>query len=120
MIVYIWGNLTDDNFTPRLGKDTTGKLGQKPGMSANHRIPPGRRAQGIDTERLKPPLQAIPDDVRLGGTPGHFAITPVADDGDVDLPRLVEWAGVRGLGVRHEFTQCVLDAVVERDVKGKM
>ena len=70
MIVYIWGNLTSDNFTPRPRKDTIGRQGQEPGLSASHHIPAGRKAQGIETENLKPPLRAIPDDPKQGGKRG--------------------------------------------------
>jgi hypothetical protein len=88
VIVYIGGSLTADNFTPRLGKDTIGRPGQRPGLSASETIPPGRKAQGIDIDRLRPPLRAFPDDVERGGTPGHFAIAPVDELGEVDVTSL--------------------------------
>jgi hypothetical protein len=118
VIIYIWGNLTSDNFTPRPGKDTVGRPGQQPGLSASAAPRPGRKAQGIDIDKLKPPLKAIPDDTNLGGTPGHFAITPVAETGAVDVQQLEAWALSRNTGQTHEFTQIVLDAVVELNVKG--
>ena len=118
MIVYIWGNLTSDNFTPRPGKDTKGRPGQKAGLSASEKIPLGRKAQGIDISKLKPPLRAIPDEVRLGGTPGHFAIAPVDETGEIDMSQLEAWAATRGAGQTHEFTQILLDAVVEPNAKG--
>lgn len=118
MIIYVWGNLTSDNFTPRLGKDTIGRPGQQAGLSAGDAIPSGKKAQGIDIDMLKPPLRAIPDDPQQGGTPGHFAITPVNDKGEVDVARLEDWATSRGTGQIHEFTQMVLDAVVEPNAKG--
>lgn len=120
MIVYIWGNLTSDNFTPRPGKDTIGRQGQEPGLSASHHIPAGRKAQGIETENLKPPLRAIPDDPKQGGTAGHFAITPVDENGQVDSNGLEAWARSRGTGQTHELTQILLDAVVEPNAKGTM
>ena len=118
MIVYIWGNLTSDNFTPRPGKDTIGQPGQQAGLSASLTIPPGRKAQGIDIDKLKTPLMAIPDDTNEGGTPGHFAIAPVDEMGEVDVKQLEAWAMSRGTGQTHEFTQILLDAVVEPNAKG--
>ncbi|MBI3412116.1 MAG: hypothetical protein HY040_27610 [Planctomycetes bacterium] len=118
MIVYIWGNLTSDNFTPRPGKDTIGRRGQQPGLSASDEIPAGRKAQGIDVDKLKPPLGVIPDDPKQGGIPGHFAIAPVDDKGEVNVKQLEVWAMARGTGQTHEFTQIVLDAVVEPNAKG--
>ena len=120
MIVYIWGNLTSDNFTPRPGKDTIGCPGQSAGLSASDAIPSGRKAQGIDIDKLKPPLTAIPDDTKQGGTPGHFAIAPVDATGDVDVTQLEGWAMSRGTGQTHEFTQILLDAVAEPNAKGSI
>jgi hypothetical protein len=117
VILYIWGNLTSDNFTPRADKDLVGRPGQKPGLSASDKIPPGRKAQGIDTEKLKPPLTAIPDDTEQGGTPGHFAIAPVDERGEVDMKQLEAWAMSRGTAQAHELTQVVLDAVVAPNMK---
>src|SRR5947209_19068975 len=91
-IVYVWGNLTSDNFTPRAGKDTVARPGQKPGLSASHTVPPGRKVQGIDLGKLKPPLRALPDDTGEGGTPGHVSIAPVDDTGEVDMKLLDDWA----------------------------
>ena len=113
MIVYIWGNLTPDNFTPRPSKDTLGRPGQKPGLSASSMIPPGRKAQGVDISKLKPPLAACPDDPSRGGTPGHFSIAPTDKEGEVDIRSLEAWARSRGTNSIHEFTQALLDAVVE-------
>lgn len=118
VIVYIWGNLTSDNFTPRLGKDTIGRPGRQAGLSASDAIPPGRKAQGIDIDSLKPPLKAILDDTKQGGTPGHVAIAPVDENGEVDFKRLESWAMSRGTGQTHELTQSLLDAVVEPNAKG--
>jgi hypothetical protein len=120
VIVYIWGNLTSDNFTPRPGKDTIGRPGQQPGLSASATIPPGRKAQGIDIDKFKPPLKAIPDDETQGGTRGHFAIAPVNEKGEVDVEQLEDWAGSRGTGRTHPFTQILLDAVAEPNAKGKI
>ena len=119
MIVYIWGNMTPDNFTPRAGKDTIGRPGQQAGLSASAALPAGRKAQGIEIDRLKPPLMALPDDTKQGGTPGHFAIAPVDNRGEVDVKQLEAWATVRGTGQVHEFTQLLLNAVVEPNAKGR-
>jgi len=118
VIVYIWGNLTADNFTPRLDKDTVGRPGQQPGLSASEMIPPGKKAQGIDTDKLKPPLGACPDDASQGGTVGHVAIAPLDESGAVDVKSLEAWATSRGTSSIHDFTQILLDAVVEPNVKG--
>ena len=118
MIVYIWGNLTADNFTPRAGKDTVGGPGQQAGLSAWITNPAGKKAQGIDIDKLSPPLTAIPDNPDLGGAHGHFAIAPVNEKGEVDVARLEAWAESRGTGRTHELTQMLLDAVVEPNAKG--
>jgi hypothetical protein len=118
LIIYIWGNLTADNFTPRLGKDTVGGPGEQSGLSASDSIPIGKKGQGIDTEKLLPLLRAFPDDVQLGGTSGHFAIAPVDLEGELDIERLEDWARSRGTGALHEFTQALLNAVVRPNVKG--
>jgi len=118
VIVYIWGNLTADNFTPRPGKETIGGPGQQPGLSASETIVPGKKAQGIDVAKLKPPLKVFPDDTKQGGTPGHYAIAPVDQKGEVDVQRLEAWAMARGTGRTHELTQILLDAVVEPNAKG--
>lgn len=118
MIVYVWGNLTAANFTPRPGKDTIGGPGRKPGLSASVAIPHGKKAQGIDTDKLKPPLQAFADDPDQGGTPGNFAIAPADARGDVDVESLMGWAMSRNTGQTHEFTQIALDAVIAPNVRG--
>lgn len=118
MIVYIWGNLTADNFTPRPGKDTVAQPGRQPGISASETIPPGRKAQGIDTDKLKPPLRAIPDDIGRGGVIGHVSIAPIGEDGKLDEVQLEAGAGARGSKEPHRFTQILLDAVVMPNVKG--
>lgn len=83
VVIYIWGSLTVDNFTPRPGKDTIGRPGQQPGLSASEVIPPGKKAQGIDSNRLNAPLKAIPDKTEQGGVPGHYAIAPSDEMGEV-------------------------------------
>lgn len=119
MIIYRLGNLTPDNFTPRPGKDTVGRPGQAPGLSASVGLSPDRKAQGIEIERVKPPLRAIRDDPERGGTPGHFAIAPVDTDNNIDMRRLGDWAQARGSGQTHELTQSLLDAVVQPNAKGR-
>ncbi|HUY33714.1 MAG TPA: hypothetical protein VMV69_13270 [Pirellulales bacterium] len=118
MIVYIWGNKTADNFTPRPGKDTVGRPGQQPGLSASQIIPPRGKAQGIDINKLKPPLKVFPDDTQQGGTPGHYAIAPADATGKVDAKSLADWAISRGSGQVHELTQILFDAVVDVNAKG--
>jgi hypothetical protein len=118
VIVYIWGNKTPDNFTPRPHKDTIGRPGQYPGLSATTTIPPGRKAQGIDVDKLMPPLRAWTDDPEQGGTAGHYSIAPADDRGEVNIEMLTEWAMTRNTGQIHVLTQMLLDAVVEHNVKG--
>jgi hypothetical protein len=88
-------------------------------LSASAAIPPGRKAQGIDIDKLRPPIRAIPDDPEKGGTTGHIAIAPVNENGAVDVKQLEAWAASRETGQPHAFTQILLDAVVEPNAKGK-
>jgi hypothetical protein len=118
VIIYQRGNLTSDNFTPRPGKDTVGKAGQKAGLSLSESPPGTGKSQAIDLDKLKPPLKAFPDDPDQGGSPGHVAIAPVDDNGEVDGQRLEEWAASRQTGQTHAYTQILLDAVVEPNQKG--
>ncbi len=119
MIVYVWGNKTADNFTPRRGKDTVGRVGQEPGLSASKVPPVGRKAQGIDLDLLTPPLQPFFDEPDRGGTEGHVAIAPADDAGEVDAKALEDWASFRETGQVHRFTQILLDAVVGPDFRSK-
>jgi hypothetical protein len=117
VIVYVWGNLTADNFTPRSGRDTVRAPGREAGLSASEAIPPGRKAQGIDLSLLRPPLRAFLDRPEQGGTPGHVAIAPVDDVGEVDIDELGHWASFRKSGHVHPLTQILLDAVVRPNVR---
>lgn len=119
MIVYVWGNLTADNFTPRPGKDTVGRSGQKPGLSASLTVPKGSKAQGIDVDLLRPPLKAFPDDPSQGGSSDHFAIAPADESAEVDIQALDEWASHRTTGSVHLLTQLLFDSVVQPNVKGE-
>ena len=120
MILYRLGSLTSDNFTPRAGKDTIGGPGQAAGLSMFEELvlASGRKAQAIDSERLRLPLKAIPDNPAEGGTEGHVAIAPIDAQGRVDQALLDEWASTRGTGQVHRLTQIVLDAIVEVDIRG--
>lgn len=118
MIVYIWGNLTADNFTPRPGRDAVGARGREAGLSASERVPPGRKVQGVDLRLLRPPLRAFPDRPEQGGAPGHIAIAPVDESGRVDMDGLEHWASFRKTGQVHPLTQILLDAVVLPNVRG--
>lgn len=115
MIVYVWGNLTADNFTPRPGKDTVGGAGQRPGLSAFEVPPAGRKAQGVDLDMLVPPLKAFFDDPDQGGIEGHVAIAPADRAGEPDAGALENWASFRRTGRVHPFSQILLDAVVQPD-----
>ena len=120
MIVYVWGNLTADNFTPRPGKDTVGAPGQFPGLSAWTTPPTGRKGQGVDVGLLAFPLKAFPDDVEQGGMEGHIAIAPANAAGEVDEDALNEWASARGTGRVHPLTQALLDAVVQPNIRTEL
>jgi hypothetical protein len=109
---------TSDNFTPRLGKDTSAAPGQPPGLSAWDAIPPGKKAQGIETTKLLVPLAAIADDITQGGNAGHFLIVPTNERREVDVAQLQDWAMSRGTGQIHPLTQILLNAVVHPNVKG--
>lgn len=113
MIVYVWGNLTANNFTPRPGKDTVGQPGQKAGLSASDTPPTGKKTQVVDLDLLAPPLKAFPDDPEQGGTKGHVAIAPANLAGEVDTKALEEWASSPDRGRDHPFTQALLNAVVQ-------
>ena len=119
MIVYVWGNLTANNFTPRLDKDTVGQAGQKPGLSAWEVPPVGRKVQGIELDLLELPLKAFPDEPNQGGTPGHVAIAPADTEGEVDLTTLEEWASSRETDDFHPFTQALLKAVVQPNFRSE-
>ncbi|NUQ62799.1 MAG: hypothetical protein HUU20_09935 [Pirellulales bacterium] len=116
MIVYVWGNLTADNFTPRPGKDTVGRPGQRPGLSAFASPPANRKSQAVDLAMIGPALKGFPDELDQGGTQGHVAITPVDDSGEIDVKALEQWASFRKTGRVHPFTQVLLDAIVEPNV----
>ncbi len=119
MIVYVWGNLTVDNFTPRPGKDTVNAPGQKPGLSASATPPTGRKVQGIDLDLLASRLKAFPDSVDHGGAEGHIAIAPANAGGEVDTTALEEWAASRGTARIHALTQALLDAVVRPNLRSE-
>jgi hypothetical protein len=120
VIVYVRGNLTADNFTPRPGKDTVGTPGQKPGLSASIAPPVDRKAQGIDLDLLAFPLKPFPDEVDKGGTEGHIAIAPADPDGEVDVRALEEWASFRGTGQTNPLTQALFDAVVRPNFRSNI
>jgi hypothetical protein len=116
VIVYVWGNLTADNFTPRPGVDTIASPGQEAGLSAFESLPADRKAQGVDLDLLRAPLKACPDQPDQGGTPGHIAIAPANEAGEVDRKALDEWASFRKTGRIHPLTQMLLDAVIQPNV----
>lgn len=114
VVVYRSGALTPDNFTPRPEKDTTAPEGQHPGLSALT-LPDlggGRKYQGIDLAKLKPPLKAF-----WGEPEGHVTIAPADASGDVDRKALEEWASYRKSNRTHPLTQRVLDAITEPEVR---
>lgn len=119
-IVYRGGSRTNQALTPRPGADTTAPEGQTPGLSVFESMSGERKkAQKLDVSRLRPPLAYVADDVTKGGIPGHGVIVPVDADGNVDQTALDEWASHREqqTDVPHPFTQIVIDAITESDVK---
>ncbi len=122
MIVFRSGAVTVDNFTPRLGKDTTEQAGKPPGLStfktmAALRLPPGNKVQRLDLDLLKSPLKPFPDEPVLGGTRDHVAIAPGDAEGNINQELLEEWAACRKTEVCHRLTQIVLDCIVEIDMR---
>lgn len=117
--VFRRGRLTEKTFTPRPGIDTVWRPGQAPGLSTFETLSlrRGEVAQVIDVAFLQPPLQAIPDDVAAGWTPGHVSIAPVDTAGSIDQQMLDEWAATRGQSSAHALTGNVLQAVVQINVR---
>src|SRR5690242_16848379 len=105
-LVYRSGSPTDDNLTPRPGKDTTGQPGKSPGLSTfrtlEQAVLPGAKAQAIDLDLLGSPLRGFPDDPESeGGEEGHVAIAPATPAGEVDRELLNQWASTRGTDRPH-------------------
>ncbi len=116
-VVYRSGSGREDNLTPRMVKDTTGKPGQFPGLSTytslESAVPPGGKAQVIDLDLLQSPLRGLNDQPLLdGGLDGHVSITPTTPDGQVDQVLLEEWAMTRGTDQVHWLTEIVKQALV--------
>lgn len=105
-LIYRRGRENEKTFTPRPGIDTVGRPGQVPGLSTFETLSlrRGEVAQGIDVTLLQSPLQAIPDDIAKGGSPGHVSITPVDAAGKVDQQLLDEWAATCGQLLAHPLT----------------
>ncbi len=92
--------------------------GRSPGLSAfdtmEQAFKQSKKAQGINVDRLAPPLQIFPDDPKLeGGVQGHVTIAPSTSDGKVDGALLGEWAATRKSGLAHHLTD-ILKAAIER------
>jgi len=121
ILVYRSGSATDDNLTPRTGKDTSGKPGQAPGLSTFTRlelaVAPGGKAQVLDLDLLQWPLLGIEDDPLQGGDEGHVSIAPVTKEGEVDQELLDEWANTRGTNKVHALTELVRNALVKTNVR---
>jgi hypothetical protein len=112
-IVYRLGSATNDALTPR-SQDLESHPGSYPGLSVDESPPPpGRKAQKIDVALLaQSGLAFFPDDPSQGGSNGHGVIAPIDTNGRVDEAILREWAGCRGTGQRHHFTQGILNAII--------
>src|SRR4051812_46201522 len=114
-LVYRGGSPTDDNFTPRPGKDTIGQPGRTAGLSTfstlERAVSPGAKAQVIDLDLLASPLQGFADDPDSeGGEEGHVSIAPATPDGDLDDSLLCEWAETRGMDRGHWLTDLLRQA----------
>ena len=118
-LIYRRGRENEKTFTPRPGIDTVGRPGQVPGLSTFETLSlqRGQVAQVIDVTLLELPLQAVPDNIAKGGTPGHVSITPVDAAGDVDQQLLDEWAANSGQSPAHPLTRNVMRAVVQSNVR---
>jgi hypothetical protein len=109
-IVYRAGSHTADNCTPRPGLDTVHPAGLSTYTTIERALERGgKKAQTIDLARLPPTLAGFMDEE------GHVAIVPVDPDGKVDFCQLNEWAACRGTEKMHQFTQLVLDAIVDEE-----
>lgn len=98
-LVYRGGSRTPDNMTPRPGIDGTGlSMFDNPQAAA----PKGGKVQVIDTSKLKCTV-ACPD----APPPGHVSIRPG------DPAGIPGWAGTRGTGEVHPYTQDILGAIVD-------
>jgi len=70
-------------------------------------------------ERLDPPLAAIPDDPNQGGTPGHVAIAPIDQSGQMKQELLNQWTVHRDDIKPFWLTQIVLDAIIGEERGGR-
>jgi hypothetical protein len=117
-LVYRSGSASEDNLTPRPGRDTAGKPGKAPGLSTFTNLEladqAGDKAQVIDLDLLEDPLRGYEDQPGLeGAEEGQVSIAPASPDGSIDHELLAEWAGTRGSGQVHRLTELVKDALVE-------
>ena len=115
--VYRRGSLTAKQFTPR-EQDAQAGPGTAPGISTARTLEAGVKGQKIDHARLPPGLRAFEDDLGEGGTDGHVAIVPVDEGGAIDRRRLDEWVASREAENEHELTRLLMEAVVEKNVRG--
>ena len=116
-LIYRRGAVKPTNLTPRPQVDTVGRPGQAPGLSTSVKLG-AVCGMAIDAALLVPPLRAIADDPTQGGSPGHVAIVPVNESGQVDQALLEEWAATRGSGVLHPLSVLLERAIVAREVDG--
>ena len=118
-IVYRRGSFTAKQFTPR-ESDMRAEAGSAPGISTTRALEAGVKGQQIDLGRLPPELRGFEDDPAEGGTAGHVAIAPVDETGVIDQQRLEEWMRSRDAEGEHELTRLLMEAVVEKNVKGPL
>ena len=109
--MYRFGSRTNNNLTPRPGKDTAGAPGCPGGLSVEESLNPDGKCQVIETSLLPSVLQYL-SDVPSTGRAGHGVIAPVRPDGGLDMDALVAWADSRGQEQNHPFTIALLDAII--------
>ena len=104
MKVYRVGSSTDNNLTPRPGKDTEGpKRGLSTFETLEEAARPGGKAQEIETDNLSN-LDAIQNG---SGSNTHVSIRPERQE------QLEEWAAARGSDETHAYTAEVRSAITQ-------
>lgn len=117
-LVYRSGSATDDKLPPRLGKDTSSKPGNSPGLSVfvnlEQAVGPGGKAQVIDLDLLAQPLKGFADqEGEEGHAECHIAIAPATAEGHLDHALLDEWARSRDSDSVHWLTVLIKEALVD-------
>jgi len=113
--VYRSGSPTDLTMTPRADDDVSPDI-REAGLSTwrtlEAAVKPGKRGQKIDLTQLDPTVLGCFEDEH-----GHVSIVPIDGVGDLDMMKLKEWAATRNSATPHSFTNMVLKAIVEQNVR---